>query len=176
MSTAHLALGSNLGSREQYLLHALNLIHRLPDTRITAVSPVYRSKPLGSGTELPFFNLCCSISTGYGPEQLLAMLKQIEVATGRKPRNRWSEREIDIDIILYDSIVAQYETLQIPHPGLYVRDFVLVPLNQLDTELRDPVSGAFLRKFIPELGQLFIEELLPLQFTILENEILLVNE
>ncbi|MBI2417200.1 MAG: 2-amino-4-hydroxy-6-hydroxymethyldihydropteridine diphosphokinase [Ignavibacteriales bacterium] len=173
MTKAYLALGSNLGERQLYLLDALRRIHKLPDCTITAISPVYATKPLGQGTVLPFYNMCIAVETVLSPKALLYKLKEIEKHVGRKDRERWTEREIDIDIILFGDETVDDGKLQIPHPGLLQRDFVLTPLLDLDNNLKYPGTENYLRDSLAGLQQFFIEELLLLYFTILENDIIL---
>ena len=86
-------------------------------------------------------------------EDLLAYLKQIERDLGRGPAERWAPRPIDLDIVLYDDCVLKSDTLQIPHPRLPERAFVLRPLLDLDSELRHPVSGGRLEELLADSGE-----------------------
>jgi len=147
MPIAYLGLGSNIGDRISYLKKAINLISKLPKTKITKVSSLYETEPYGRKNQPWFVNLTIEILTELSPIELFKRCKLIETKIGRQIRERWAEREIDIDILLYDEIELSTPELQIPHPDLHNRRFVLIPLSEI-------APGAFhptLRKSISEL-------------------------
>jgi deoxyguanosine kinase len=139
MPTAYIGLGSNIGDRISYLKKALNLISKLPKTKITKISSLYETEPYGRKNQPWFINLVIEISTELNPMELFKRCKIIETKIGRIARERWAEREIDIDILLYDEISISTPELQIPHPDLHNRRFVLIPLSEIAPEAFHPI-------------------------------------
>jgi len=137
---AYVGLGSNLGDRAGYLLQALSLLSRLPETRLLRLSPVYETDPVGP-PQPPYLNLVVEVDTGLPPQRLLEALLEIERALGRERKERWGPRTIDLDLLLYGDWVLEEEGLEVPHPRLHQRAFVLVPLADLIPEGRHPVLG-----------------------------------
>lgn len=138
-STVYLSLGSNLGDRWQLLLEAEREISkRVGD--IISVSNSYENPPNGFIAEFNFLNNCIKVSTELAPEELLSALKSIESALGRleKIGDEYTSRCIDIDIILYNSLVYKSERLVIPHPLFRKRRFVLAPLSEIASNEIDP--------------------------------------
>jgi len=138
----YLGLGSNLGDRRQNLRAAIASI-RTSSIEVVRVSPVIESPallPPGAHTDWnrPYLNLALRGETELGPDELLAALKRIESEMGRAPAERWAPRVIDIDILLYGSEIIAQEHLQIPHPQLHRRAFVLTPLIALSPGLEIP--------------------------------------
>ncbi|MBX6363511.1 MAG: 2-amino-4-hydroxy-6-hydroxymethyldihydropteridine diphosphokinase [Gemmatimonadetes bacterium] len=136
---AYLGLGTNLGDREANLHDALRGLAGLGS--IEAVSTVYASEPVGYRDQPDFWNLAIRMATTLAPPELLAGAKRIEAELGRRPSFRNAPRPIDIDILLYGDDVVASDALQIPHPRLLERAFVLRPLAELDPGLRHPVTG-----------------------------------
>lgn len=108
---------------------------------IEAVSSVYRSEPVGVREQPEFWNLVVRGRTRLGPKELLAALQAIERALGRRPGPRYGPRPIDLDILLYDDLRLSTPALEIPHPRLLEREFVLRPLAELEPRLRHPSTG-----------------------------------
>jgi 2-amino-4-hydroxy-6-hydroxymethyldihydropteridine diphosphokinase len=131
MAIAVIALGSNLGQRRQWLVKALALIATTPDIYLTDISPVVESKALtlvGVDSSKPsFLNCVAEIDTPLKPERLLKELQAIELQLGRKRKERWGDRNIDIDIITYGNVQHESKDLVIPHPEAKNRAFVIVP-------------------------------------------------
>ena len=142
----YLSLGSNLGDRIGYLTRAVD--HLRETGKIVAVSTVYESQPWGYKDQPEFLNCVVSLETDLRPEELLDEVKSIEKRIGRVHRFRWGPREIDIDILLYGNLIVRTNRLEIPHPRMKERDFVLVPLLDLEQDLRDPVTGKPYREFL----------------------------
>jgi 2-amino-4-hydroxy-6-hydroxymethyldihydropteridine diphosphokinase len=132
-TTVVLALGSNLGDREGFIRKALDALRGIASTPIRK-SRVYETAPVGPGPQGKYLNLCVRFSTRLGPGELLAFCRETESRLGRQPRARWTAREIDIDILAYGREVIQEENLVIPHPHILDRQFVLVPLAELDPD------------------------------------------
>lgn len=164
MSFVVLGMGSNLGDRASYLRRALRLITQEPALlHHVRVSRVYETEALltpGSPDDWnkPYLNIAIAGETGLEPETLLRELKSIEARLGRKNRKRWAPREIDLDILVWDSLTLKTNTsqvLEIPHPALLERDFALLPLSELAPEWKYPVTGPFYQKTAQELASRF---------------------
>jgi len=106
---------------------------------ILAVSSVYKTKPYGVTEQDVFFNAAIKISTELHFKDLLSLLKKIEIQLGRKKTEKWHEREIDLDILFYNDIIFEDDQISIPHKEIEYRDFVLVPLCELEPELIHPL-------------------------------------
>jgi deoxyguanosine kinase len=132
--TAWLALGSNVGDRPAYLRKALESLRSIAGETFR-VSRIYETDPVGPGPQDPYLNLCVRLTTVLDPRQLLEFCKESEARIGRVPRGRWAPREIDIDILAYEGATRDEGDLTLPHPGLAERQFVLVPLADMDPEV-----------------------------------------
>lgn len=140
MHTIYLSLGTNLGSREDNLERALRLLQEQVGALLRR-SSVHETTPWGFESSHMFLNLCVCMATSLSPLQLLATTKQIERQLGRTQKSahgHYVDRLIDIDILLYDDAHVNESDLIIPHPHMYERDFVMLPLNEiLDDSLKD---------------------------------------
>jgi 2-amino-4-hydroxy-6-hydroxymethyldihydropteridine diphosphokinase len=136
---AFLSLGSNLGDRRQYLADA---IAGLPD--VVAVSPVYESDPVGGPPgQGPFLNAVVELRTAHGPHALLEAARRAEAGAGRVREERWGPRTLDVDVLLVgDLTVDDDDELTVPHPRMWERAFVLVPLADLAPEIADAPLAA----------------------------------
>jgi 2-amino-4-hydroxy-6-hydroxymethyldihydropteridine diphosphokinase len=141
MYRAFLGLGSNVGSREQYLNRAASALKKVRDTRVVWASPVYETDAVGKTDQPKFLNAVVEIETSLPPKEMYEEVKALEKSLGRTPGERWGPREIDIDILVYDGVVVQDESLTVPHAEMEKRKFVLVPLCELAPELVHPVNG-----------------------------------
>jgi 2-amino-4-hydroxy-6-hydroxymethyldihydropteridine diphosphokinase len=145
MTTAVLALGSNLGNKREWLVQALSLIATTPDIYLIDISPVVESKALtvsGVDSSKPsFLNCVAEIETPLEPEQLLRELQAIEIELGRKRKERWGDRNIDIDIITYGDSHYTSKDLVIPHPEAKNRAFVIVPWYLMNQKAKLPGVG-----------------------------------
>ncbi len=139
---SYLGLGSNLGDRELNLLRAVAEIGKIPDSRITALSGFYDTEPVGPVSQDPFLNAVLRLETTLTPHQLLAELQRIENDVFRRERTiPQGPRTMDLDLLIYDDIVIESETLTIPHPRLHDRRFVLVPLAEISPDQKHPLLG-----------------------------------
>ena len=145
MKTAYLSLGSNLGDREANLRAALD---RLQPAR---VSPIYETEPAELRDQPWFLNLVAEVHTGLFPRQLLAHTQRIERELGRVRTVPKGPRTIDIDILLYGNSIVRAKELEIPHPRMAERRFVLQPLADLAPDLRHPVSRRTIREIFADL-------------------------
>jgi dihydropteroate synthase len=126
-----LALGSNVGDKAANLRRALRALGSEPGITLTAASRLYRTAPWGKTDQDWFVNACALAVTSLAPEALLDRMKAIEVALGRAPSERWGPRVIDIDLISYDEVALKSDRLTLPHPELFNRAFVLIPLAEI---------------------------------------------
>lgn len=133
-TAVYIGFGVNIGThgqRVRLLLLALRRLNALPATRVLAVSSLYETPPWGVLDQDPFYNGVAAIRTGLNPADLLNALKTLETALGRKHRQRWGPREIDLDILVAGRLKLKTDRLTIPHPQLPNRDFALVPLREV---------------------------------------------
>ena len=143
----YLGLGSNLGDREDALKSAIQKLHR-PDLRITRISPVFETAALDYTHQGDFLNCVVEAETTLMPMLLLSRVQSIEREMGRKRLIPKGPRNIDIDILLHGRSVVHTARLQIPHPGIEMRRFVLEPLAELDSSLRHPVHKKTVREML----------------------------
>lgn len=135
---AYIALGSNIGDRADYLARALRELKKL-DINLK-VSSLYETVPLGP-SKRKFLNQVAQLQTKLAPAKLLPKLQQIEKKLGRKKRQKWDPREIDLDLLFHGNRIIWQLGLKIPHPELAHRRFVLAPLVELSPNLRHPILG-----------------------------------
>ena len=138
---AYVGLGSNLGEREAQIRMALDDLARLPATRLTRASSLYDSEPVGEVDQPNFLNAVAELESQLTARQMLWNLLLIERRLGRVRTQHWGPRSIDLDLLLYGDLVVDEPDLQVPHPELTRRSFVLVPLIELDPLLTHPVTG-----------------------------------
>ncbi|AMO22032.1 2-amino-4-hydroxy-6-hydroxymethyldihydropteridine diphosphokinase [Ramlibacter solisilvae] len=128
--TAYIGLGANLGLPEQALRAALDRIARLPLTALVRRSSLYRSAPVDAGGP-DYINAVAEISTGLTAPELLAQLQRIEADAGRERPYRNAPRTLDLDLLLFGAASIASASLQVPHPRMHERAFVLVPLAEI---------------------------------------------
>ena len=124
-----LGIGGNLGDRVAHLRHALWLLAQ--DCGDLTISPVYETPPWGDTDQPMFLNLVARGKTVLSPQLLLARVKAIEFEVGRRPTRRWGPRVIDIDILLFGDVSLKHPELELPHPRIAERPFVLLPLREI---------------------------------------------
>jgi len=138
---AFVGLGSNQGDSIATLHAAIDALSRLPGTRLSSASRLYRSPAWGHTNQADFVNAVALLETELDPRALLDGMLAIERAFGRERRERWGPRILDLDLLLYgDSVVVQ-PGLQVPHPHLHERAFALVPLLEVDPDAIIPGRG-----------------------------------
>ena len=142
MAEALLALGGNLGDVRATLARAIEMLCERSDIRVLARSSDYLTPPWGVEDQPPFVNLCIAVDTTLTPHALLARAQTVERAFGRDRAHeqRWGPRTLDIDILLYGKAIVATTALEIPHPRMPGRRFVLAPLADLAPQLRHPVT------------------------------------
>lgn len=142
MTAAYVALGSNLGDSRRYLGEAIEAMARLPSTRVTARSRLYRTPPWGMLEQPPFLNAAVRLDTGLAAGELLDALLAIERAAGRtREGERWGPRTLDLDLLHMEGVRMADARLTLPHPRIGERAFVLLPLADLAPELELPGQG-----------------------------------
>ncbi len=146
MKLTYLSLGSNIGDREANLHAAIECL-AAPALRVLRISPIYETEPVDYADQRWFLNLAVEAETSLFPLQLLARVQKVERVLGRVRTVPKGPRTIDIDILFYGAAVMHGGQLEIPHPRMCDRRFVLVPLNDLAPDLRHPVS----RKTVAEM-------------------------
>ena len=147
MKTIYLSLGSNVGGREHNLRTAIDRL-RAPDLHILRTSPVYETEPMDYTAQRWFLNLVVEAETRLFPKLLLSRIARIEHELGRVRTVAKGTRTIDIDILLYGRAVVESATLEIPHPRMAERRFVLAPLADLVPHLRHPVTHKTVREML----------------------------
>lgn len=138
---AFIGLGANLGEREASLRGALSLLAKEPGVRLLAYSGLYETEPVGYRHQPRFLNAVACLETALAPEKLLDVLLGIEQAFGRRRTIRWGPRTLDLDLLLYGERRVHSDRLIVPHPRLFERAFVLVPLLELKELLPATVLG-----------------------------------
>lgn len=142
VATAFIGLGSNMGDSRALVRAAGSALAMLPGTQVQAQSGLYRSAPVGRTDQQDFINAACLLTTTIAPDALLQALLGIERAQGRvREGERGGPRTLDLDLLLYGELVHASEGLELPHPRLHVRAFVLAPLVEIEPGLVIPGHG-----------------------------------
>ena len=140
-SKAAIGLGSNLGESLTTLENAIQNLNEVTDITLTSHSSWYRTKPVGGPPQPDYVNACALLKVELDPYKLLETLLEIEQQFGRERKERWGARTLDLDLLLYDDLILDTPNLQIPHPRMIERAFVLVPLAEIAPDWIEPVSG-----------------------------------
>ncbi|WP_088067063.1 2-amino-4-hydroxy-6-hydroxymethyldihydropteridine diphosphokinase [Gottfriedia luciferensis] len=136
MNESYISLGTNIGDREGFLTKAINELANHSEIQVEQISSIYETDPVGYVDQDPFLNLVIKISTNLTPLQLLEVTQGIELSLGRKRELRWGPRTIDLDILLYNQENIEVEHLRIPHPRMFERSFVLIPLKEINQSIK----------------------------------------
>jgi transaldolase len=161
MTDAVVGLGSSLGDRARILQLATRMLDADPNTEVVASSRLFWTRPMGAARQ-PFLNGAVRLRTALTPHALLDLCKRIEARIGRRPTPRWSDRSIDLDVLLMDGVVHRDERLTLPHPGLLGRNFALGPAAEVAPDLRHPVDGRPLGEIpVPDSTALVVHGRLP---------------
>lgn len=138
-TTVYLSLGSNVGDREEYIEQAIFLLEKNPNISVVRHSTNYETEPEGGGDQPAFLNAAIEIKTRLSAQKLLEACQEIEAALGREREVEWGPRQIDIDILLYGDEIISDDKLQIPHPLMHDRMFVLKPMKEIAPHAIHPV-------------------------------------
>ena len=153
MTTAYLALGSNLGDRAAHLHAAIALLDATAGIDVRRVSSFIETASVGGPEDAPaFLNAVVHIETSLPPRQLLEACMAVEAAEGRVRTSRNAPRTLDVDVLLYGDATIDEPGLIVPHPRLHERAFVLVPLCELAPEHVHPTRGDTMRELRASLG------------------------
>ncbi len=151
----YIGLGANLAQPVQQLERAVLALQGIKDTKLVQVSSFYGSKPMGPQDQPDYVNAVAALATRLSADDLLTELQQIELEQGRQRKDeRWGPRTLDLDILLFGHHIIQTERLTVPHYGMKVREFVLYPLAELDSDLILPDGSELseLLKMVPLNG------------------------
>jgi 2-amino-4-hydroxy-6-hydroxymethyldihydropteridine diphosphokinase len=151
---AFIGIGSNIGDKSHNCEKAISEILKVDCNKLLAKSSLFKTQPLGYTSQDWFVNGVIKIETDLEAPELLRTLKTIESQVGRTETFRWGPRTIDLDILFFDDLEIHTEDLQIPHPLIRERQFVLIPLLEIDRDLIHPV----LKKTIQELLNNSVED------------------
>jgi 2-amino-4-hydroxy-6-hydroxymethyldihydropteridine diphosphokinase len=140
-----------LNDKINNLDRAIDLVGRSPGTRVLRKSSIYQTEPVGVKEQPDFLNMVLEIDTALSPFELLDFLQGVEQTMARKKEIRWGPRNIDLDLLLYEDEVIDSERLILPHPGMHLRKFVLVPLAEI---ARDKIHPVFKKTIVNLLEDL----------------------
>ncbi len=150
MSIVYIGIGSNLGDRRVNINRGIGLLNQLKDTKVEKVSSLFETDPQGGPPQGRFLNGVLQMATSILPLELLAKLKWIEKRLGRKKTEVCGPRPLDLDLLFYDDVVIKGKELEIPHPRLHQRIFVLRPLAEIAPETVHPVLNKSIARLFEE--------------------------
>lgn len=158
---AYIGLGSNLADPLEQVKTAISNLQLLPDTQLLTWSALYASPPMGPQDQPDYINAVAAIETALTADQLLNALQDIEHQQGRIRHRHWGERTIDLDVLLYGQNEIDELRLQVPHPGIALRAFVLYPLAEIAPDLNIPNAGKieYLLQHCPRNGLRKLEKI-----------------
>lgn len=156
MATTYVALGSNMGNRQQHLRSAIVALNAFQNSRVSEISGIYETPPTGSQHPQPmYYNAVVKMHTLLPPTALLHHMFAVERRAGRLPpssRASWSARTLDLDLLLYDDRVIDENDLVVPHPRMTERWFVLKPLCDVNPDVVHPTTGKTAIELLEELS------------------------
>jgi 2-amino-4-hydroxy-6-hydroxymethyldihydropteridine diphosphokinase len=157
---AYLALGSNLDGRLENMGEAVRLLDRTDGVDVVRSSRIYQTDPVGP-PQPAYLNAVIEVETTRSPRELLQACRAVEGALGRVRAERWGPRTIDVDILTFDELTVDEPDLQIPHPRMHERGFVLVPLRELDDDPMLPGGRTLSNLRIPAEAVLCVRPFAP---------------
>jgi len=143
MKRSAIALGSNLGNSQEIVEGAIKKLDEFNQIQVLKVSSWHRTKAvtLSAETQPDYINGCATLLTSHTPHELLAILLEVEIGFGRVRRAKWDARTLDLDLLLYDNYILNTTDLEIPHPRMCDRSFVMLPLAEIAPDWLHPVRG-----------------------------------
>lgn len=138
---AFVGAGANLGAPRRQIARARDALEESPGVRRLRSSSLYRTEPVGPVPQPPFINAVFALECGLAPAELLALLLRVEEEMGRVRKERWGPRAIDLDLLLYGEAIICERGLEVPHPRLHERRFVLAPLAEVAPGFVHPLLG-----------------------------------
>ncbi|MWJ29925.1 MULTISPECIES: 2-amino-4-hydroxy-6-hydroxymethyldihydropteridine diphosphokinase [Saccharibacillus] len=151
-SEAYIALGANLGRREETLREALRLLNEQPEIEVLRVSDVYETDPVGYADQPPFLNMAAAVGTSMPPHRLLEIMQTVEDRLGRVRDIRFGPRTADLDLLWMNGLAVETTELTLPHPRMHERFFVLVPLDDVVPPEEPSGLRALVDRSLAELG------------------------
>lgn len=145
-----IAFGSNLGNSQATLEAALKNLERSPGITLKAWSSWYKTVPIGP-SQPDYLNGCALLEVKLNAQELLKTLLAIEDEFGRVRKERWGARTLDLDLLLFEDLIMETPELQVPHPRMTQRAFVLVPLAEIAADWVEPVSGEAIAKLVEKV-------------------------
>ena len=146
--------GANEGARREQLNQAIDMLRFMPGVRLVDVSQFLETLPVGGPPgQSPYLNAACLIETTFKPAEVLDMLLAVENTLHRSRETRWGPRTIDLDLLLYDDCVLKTERLEVPHPRMTTRRFVLEPAAAIAADLKHPVAGCTIRELLENISE-----------------------
>jgi len=148
---AYLALGSNLGERALHLQTAIDALVATTGVTVVAVSSIYETDPVGGPDQGPYLNAVVALDTALTPRELLTLAQRLENAAERVRTERWGPRTLDVDVLLVGDRAVSEPDLEVPHPRMWERGFVLAPLHDVAPDLVElPVDGCPRLQRVPD--------------------------
>lgn len=144
-TAAFIGLGSNLDDPYTHVIDAMHQLSLLPHSFLSAMSSLYKSKPMGPPDQPPYVNAVACLSTRLPAIDLLHYLQYLENEHGRVRKQHWGPRTLDLDILVYGNYKISSEELTVPHPGIQYREFVIFPLHEINKNLIIPGVGTACR-------------------------------
>ncbi len=140
MTEVYIGFGSNLGNRQNNINTALEILGNLNGVEVVKISSIIETEPVGGPKQDKFLNGVVKIKTSFSPEELLENLQAIENQLGRKRKVQFGPRTIDLDILLYGDKIIRSKELEIPHPRILEREFVMGPLKEIAPEVVEKIT------------------------------------
>lgn len=156
MNKVYIGIGSNVGDRLLNFKNAVELLVENEKINGLKISSIYETLPYGNTEQNNFYNAVLYFLTSLSLTELFDFTKEIEKKVGRKKRQNWGPREIDLDILMYNDLVYSNKSISIPHKDLVNRDFALVPLLELNKNLKHPESKIKLNSYLLNLADKYI--------------------
>lgn len=153
MVTAYLSLGSNMGNRQENLVQGLEFLKNCSGIDLVKVSSFYETEPVGYEDQDWFLNAVAEIATNLSPQELLGVVAEVEKELGRVRTIRWGPRTLDVDILFYGQELIVEENLEVPHPRIQERAFVLQPLAEIAPDLIHPYYGQTIEEMLENLAE-----------------------